>query len=246
MQYYVVNTKIENEFILEKTDEFHLKNVMRAKINTRIYCIYKSKHYLCEVIQIEPNLKIKIINFVNTNNENDFQINLVVGMIKKPKWEILLQKATELGVNRIIPAYFQNTMIKLDKSDIAKKIIRWNSICKEATEQSRRNTIPQITDILYDINDLKKYQSSFNIVCYEKSVNFIKNVIDNKLNTPIKSVTIVIGSEGGFSLNEIEIMKNLGFSDTMLTKQVLRTETAVIYTLSIINFLFRRYENDKF
>ncbi len=238
MQSYIVNKKNNNNFYLNTSDEFHLKKVMRAKIDTKIICVYKSKHYLTKITSLDP-LNITILKLLKTNNENNYQINLIIGLVKKTKWDFILQKATELGINKIIPFKFENTIIKINDVQFLNKKNRWDKICKEAAEQSKRNIIPTINNkIETKIENLTKFMSNVNFVCYEKSNNNLNEFIKmNFNNKKINSITIVIGSEGGFTKSEIDKFYNIKFNDIKICKQILRSETAVISMLSIMNYV---------
>ena len=107
-----------------------------------------------------------------------------------------------------------------------KKINRLRKIVKEAAEQSHRNIIPEVTNFI-TINDLEKYKSKNNYICYE-SEKTLKNINCDE------SITYIIGPEGGFDDNEYNVIKNKGFESISLGKTILRAETAAIFMTSII------------
>ena len=129
------------------------------------------------------------------------------------------------------------SIIKVDKND-SKKVIRWQKIVKEASEQSKRCDIPKINGIM-DLNDLVKYDSKYKFICSvnEKSKT-IKSILSN-INIS-DTILFVIGPEGGFDKKEEEFLMNNGFVPITFGNNVLRTETASSFILSVINYEFMR------
>ena len=153
----------------------------------------------------------------------DINITALISTIKQDKFEIILQKLTELGVKKIVPvktAYSQDLFLN------DKKIIRFKKIIQEAAEQSHRNTIPELCPLI-NIKEVDKYNSELNLVSYEKETN-------SNVNLKANSITFIIGPEGGFKEEEIELLINKGYKAISLGKRILRAETAAIDTASII------------
>jgi 16S rRNA (uracil1498-N3)-methyltransferase len=146
--------------------------------------------------------------------------------------DLILQKATELGVSTIIPVITERSIVKVDgKED--KKIERWTKICKEASEQSKRLSIPNISSVIklkdLDTDGLKMICSTF-----EKENTFQKFLQNN---TMYDKITIVVGPEGGLSLNEEKLLISKGFNPVSLGSLIMRVETVPLYILSVLNFI---------
>ena len=167
--------------------------------------------------------KANIIKKLDENNELDINITALISTIKQDKFEIMLQKLTELGVKRIVPV---KTVYSQDLFLNDKKIIRFKKIIQEAAEQSHRNIIPELCSLI-DIKEIDKYNSELNIVPYENETNV-------NINLKANSITFIIGPEGGFKEEEIELLINKGYKTMSLGKRILRAETAAIATASII------------
>lgn len=231
MQRYFAKDKVNNKIILLDSDIHHIKKVMRMNINDNIEVIYDKKLYLCK---ITDNYEIEIINEIEENNELDIDVTIAIGMVKEQKFDLILQKLTELGVKEIIPLVMERSIIKLDKSKIDKKVERWNSICKEASEQSKRNIIPKVS-LPMTLNELVKLNYDKKLVCSVKQKdNFINKYLQFK-DEYVKMI-IVIGPEGGVSDKEEEFLNNNDFISVSLGSRVLRVETAAIYVASVINY----------
>ena len=234
MQRYFAQTKNEDEFTLYEQDCHHIKNVMRCKINDNIEVVYENIVYICRIDNLEP-LKLSIINQINENNELDIDLTVAVPLVNEQKFDLIIQKLTELGVSTIIPVETTRSIIKIDNKKVAKKMTRWQLICKEASEQSKRTKIPKVMDII-PLKDLKKTPYDIKLLC---SLNKLSKPIDTYLNNEISSIIFAIGPEGGFTENEEEYLMTIGFKPITLGKRVMRVETAAIYVASIINYIYK-------
>lgn len=237
MQRYFARDKLDNYIILDKSDIHHIKNVMRMSNNDEIECVYDGILYICKIENIKEE-KFLIVNRLDDNNELDIDVTVAVSLVKEQKMDLILQKLTELGVKRIIPVSMERSIVKLDRDKFEKKRIRWLTICKEASEQSKRNFIPEITDIK-TVKELNNINCDIKLVCSVKEKN---NLLNNYLQKIDKCATIifVIGSEGGITDKEEELLNSYGYTSISLGKSVLRVETAAIYAASVMNFCSMR------
>ena len=237
MQRYFVKEKIDNKFILEQSDIHHIKNVMRNKNNDKIEVVYDKKTFICNIDNIN-DCSLSIIEELEENNELDIELVVVCSLVKEQKMDLILQKLTELGVSKIIPLKTERSIVKIDEKRESKKLIRWQAICKEASEQAKRNNVPIVTDI-YTLKDLIKEDSDIKLLCsVNEKNNFINNYLQNYENCA--KMIVVIGPEGGFSDKEEEFLVSNGYDRVSLGNRVLRVETATIYVASIINFCSMR------
>lgn len=234
MQRYFTEKLDNNTFILNKDDTYHIKKVMRMNLGDKIEVIYNKELYIAEITNYDDLTKAKIIDKLDEYNELSNQIILVQSLVKEQKMDYILQKNTELGVSTFIPYQADRSIVKIKDND-TKKIDRWSKIVKEASEQSKRNIIPDVTNVM-NINDLIKIKADIKILCSvnEKSVS-IKNVIENVDKN--SKILVVIGPEGGFSDNEEAKLMENGFVCVSLGSSVLRTETASVFVLSCIRYI---------
>ena len=231
LQRYFSKQKIDNTFILNNDDYYHIKTVMRMTNNDNIEVVYEEIPYLCELTNIENDIKIKIVKELDVIKDKMPYVTILIPILKEQKMDYILQKATELGVNEIIPVIMERSIVKVNEKEL-KKLERWNRIVKEASEQSHRNTIPKI-DKIEKINTLKL--NGLNLVCstIEKQ-NTIKKVFKNNYNCD--KINMLIGPEGGISPKEEEILINNGFIPVSLGNRIMRVETVPLYLMSIINY----------
>ena len=231
MQRYFAKDKINNKIILLDSDMYHITKVMRMNIGDEIEVIYDKKLYLCKIIN---NYEIETVKEVEEDNELNIDITIAIGMVKEQKFDLILQKLTELGVKEIIPLAMERSIIKLDSSKINKKLDRWNMICKEASEQSKRNIIPKVKEPMI-LKELVSLDYDTKLIC---SVKQKENFINYYLQQEEKcaKMLVVIGPEGGISDKEEQFLNDNNFISVSLGNRVLRVETAAIYVASVINY----------
>ena len=233
MQRYFVKEKNNEKFILEDTDVHHIKKVMRCKINDKIEIVYNKKVYLCNIDDIET-LELSVIKWYEEDRNSNVDLTVAVSLVQEQKFDLILQKLTELGVNKIIPVKTERSIIKIDASKEEKKKTRWQTICKEASEQSHRVTIPEITNIM-TMKQLLTHKKQLNLIC---SLNENTKTLSHYLTNDIKEILFIIGPEGGFTKQEETFLIENEFKSTSLGKRVLRVETAAIYVASIVNYKY--------
>lgn len=236
MQRYFAKEIISDNVILEDSDIHHIKTVMRMKENDKIEVVYNKKMYICSIMNIN-DLSLKIDSVSEDYNELSKEIIVAIGLVKEQKMDLILQKLTELGVTKIIPVSMERSIVKLDSKRCEKKLTRWNMICKEASEQSKRNVVPEVCDVI-NFKDLVKLEADLKLVC---SVSEKENMIYDYIEKDnYNSVLLVIGPEGGISSNEEEYLKNNNFELVSFGNLVLRVETACIYIASVLNYIINK------
>lgn len=229
MQRYF-SKKEENGYLyLNDNDLYHIKKVMRMNDNDKIEIVYNSELYLCSL----QNDKGKIIKKEEIDLINKPNITLVIPLLKEQKMDLILQKSTELGVDTIIPTIMSRSIVKIDENKETKKQERWQKICKEASEQSKRLDIPVVTKIC-KFEDLKSLEG-VKLTCstFEKSQN-LKNYLKNLKN--YDRIILVIGPEGGLSKEEEKYLKEIGFTSISLGNRIMRVETVPLFLLSVFNY----------
>lgn len=230
-QYFAVNKK-DNELILNKTDENHIKNVMRFKPKDEVIVVYNNTMYDCE---FTDNLLIaKIKNIIKEKNNNR-KITAYIPILQEEKMSFIIEKGTEMGITDFIPIQFLRCKYRLKSETEDKKLIRWSRIAKEAAEQSRQIQIPiihrvQTVDTINPLNGV-------NILCSldKNNVKPLKQILN--INNVCDTINLLFGPEGGITEEEENKLVEKGFIKTSLGNMVLRTETVIIYLMSIINYL---------
>lgn len=225
---------VDKDLNISDKDKHHIINVMRMKLNDKIEIVYNEKVYMCEINDIsKKDVSYSVKDIIDANNELPLKVTIAVSLVNEKKLDFILQKCTELGVYDFILVNSDRSKIKIDGKE-KKKIERWNTITKEAAEQSHRNIKPIVRDIM-SINDLLKLDYDLKLICSTKeNEKTIKNVLQNSTNCD--RIIIVVGPEGGLTVSEEEKLEKNGFIPVTLGNLILRTETVPIYIMSLVNY----------
>lgn len=224
------NNRAGDVFLITGSDYNHIKNVLRMRVGDNILVSDSKTSHLCELESIDADTAVaKIIeeNYQNTGLPID--IYLFQGLPKGDKMELIIQKAVELGVAGIIPVEMKHCVTKLDDKKKKSKQVRWQAIAESAAKQSKRNCVPTVFEVMSYKQALKKAEElDLLMVPYENKDGMAatKTALDDMLK--LKSVGIIIGPEGGFEENEINLAAEAGGRMISLGKRILRTETAAV------------------
>lgn len=233
MQRYFSQRRQASYFELPDDDIYHIKTVMRMKSGDQIEVVYQEQVYL-SCIEIVNNIyKIRQIEKLEQGVQHIPEIILCIPLLKEAKMDFVIQKATELGVGRIIPLKTVRSIVKLDQTREQKKLMRWQKIAKEASEQAKRITIPVIEPV-QTLSDLEKI-SALKLVCSTVAMeNNLSNLL--QMHRTCDRILVVIGPEGGLSSEEEEQLVAMNFHQVRLGNNIMRVETVPIFFLSVINY----------
>ena len=145
--------------------------------------------------------------------------------------DFLIQKAVELGVNRIVPLQTERCVVRLKGEKIAKRIEHWQKIANHACAQSGRAVVVEV-DTQKTLSELLSVKVSNGFVLHHQATNTLSNI------KPTSKATILIGPEGGLSEQEIELANGAGFQSVLLGKRILRTETASLAAIANMQLLW--------
>lgn len=226
----IAGTDIE----LEKTASHHLTRVLRLKDKDKVTLFNGNGHeYPSSLFLQGKKVFAHIDEEIKKDRESTLCITLLQGISKGDRMDMCMQKAVELGVNKIIPVICQRTVVNLKAEREDKKLRHWQNIIINACEQSGRNIIPQLSSIgpLKDIlptalGGLKltlNPEANKNFAAYKPSTN---------------EVTLLIGPEGGLTQDEIKLSLQHQFNSVLLGKRILRTETAAIAAIAALQTLW--------
>ncbi len=214
---------------LDKKQSHYIFKVMRIKENENFNIFNGFGEWLAKVIKISKGIvEFKIIKQLRAK-ENSKEIWLAFSPIKSNYFNFMIQKATELGVTKLIPLIFERTVVrKINKERLSKIVI-------EAGEQSNRINIPEIESLIKFEKFLIEYKEKINLIFTDLNSNQKKLDLSQLLKKPL---CIIVGPEGDFSESERQKILNFkGVQSLKLSENILRSETAVISALSVINFI---------
>lgn len=226
--------------VISGSDAHHIKDVLRLGIGDAISVSTGDEwEYICEISTVaKDEVSAIIVDTSKPGKELPSKITLYQCLPKKDKFELIIQKAVELGAYRIVPVMSARVIVHLDKKKEAARVERWNAVAKAAAKQSGRMFIPEVGNVLSFVEMLQDAKDTdVRIIPYEKSegMDRTRELIGGI--KPGQSVAIVIGPEGGFEEAEIQKAKSEGFEPISLGKRILRTETAGMSLLSVLGFV---------
>lgn len=233
MQRYFAKEKKGDIFILQDDDIYHIRTVMRMQTKDLVEIVWNENVYICRIEKSNKEIQIKMTNECKIDIVKEIPVHLILPLVKEQKMDLILQKTTELGISSISWYNAERSIVKLDQNQMLKKIERWQKIVKEASEQSKRQTIPILLG-LKTMDELQSLEGKKYICSTEEKQNSMKKVL--KKNPNCDKMNIVIGPEGGLSNKEEEQFKKIGFEPITLGMHILRVETVPIYLLSVINY----------
>ena len=237
MQRYFASIDKDYFVRLNKDDEHHILHVMRMRKGDEIEVVDNQKLFLCRIDETNP-LTISMVHEIASDVEISEDVTLLFALTKGDKIDLVLQKATELGVKKVALIQSERTVVKYEAKDLEKKSARFVKIMKEASEQSHRLIVPEFLGV-FNLKALPPEAfSDINFVAYEKDASKVEESFHGLEKG--KSVSILIGPEGGFSEQEIDSLTKQGFIRTSLGKRILRAETAAIYALSVLGYLLEK------
>ncbi len=230
------NSKLDS-VRLEADEARHLRDVLRLKAGDEVYVFDGAgKEFHCRVEDSRRDIaQLKVISEVDpAKPESPLQLTLAVALLKGEKFDLVVQKATELGVTRLVPVVTKLADIRLrDSSDAAKRVTRWQRIALEAAKQSGRALVPKITgpvsfeSFIQDAANRELNRLMFSEREGQSIIEALKGTEGKVPANPI-SLAALIGSEGGWTNEELEAARQAGWTIVTLGGRTLRAETAAI------------------
>lgn len=215
----------------------HATKVMRlsAGDTLSLFC-GDGADYTCELTNVQKNAVVaKVKSKQILEHESPLDVTLLLGISAGDRMDIAIQKAVELGVNKIIPLKTERSVVKLDEDKAKKRVAHWQNIAIAACEQSGRAFVPEIeTPIALSVLFTRSVDKHTLRITLDPLAD--KRLAD--LAKPTGKIQLLIGAEGGLTANEIELASEYGFTGVHLGKRILRTETAPLAAIAAMQTLW--------
>ena len=223
--------------VLEDNASHHIKTVLRLKTGTKLFLFNGDGNQYQAVIKTieKKSVTAHILEQQTVNNESPLSIHLGIALSKGDRMDLVMQKATELGVTEITPLISERTEVKLKTDRLEKKLNHWRQILISACEQCGRNQLPQ----LHTLHTIDNWATTLN--------TDRKFVLHHRASTrldaaqAVTSAALLIGPEGGLSEREIKQAQSDGFDALCLGPRVLRTETAPLAAIPVLQYCWGDY-----
>ncbi|SJZ96464.1 16S rRNA (uracil(1498)-N(3))-methyltransferase [Selenihalanaerobacter shriftii] len=239
MHHFFVKPENINEDRVKITgsDVRHITRSLRLDVGDKISVADGiGKKYVVKIIDTQEDLVLgEIQKEFQVEVEPEIEVTLLQGLPKSKKMDLIVQKCTELGMDKIIPMETRRTVVKLKPSKAKRRQKRWQKIAKEAAKQSGRAKIPTVEDLI-DFADLELIINNYDLILLpwedEESIG-LKKILKSSAEHNNR-ILIIIGPEGGFDSEEVMEAKELGAKSVTLGPRILRTETAGLAALSMV------------
>lgn len=235
MQKLFVDFVPQGTVALNEEQSRHIAKSLRMRVGDMLTLnCGDGNDYGCIIDKIDSTTVTLSVCYQQPNNsEPSVKVTLYQGVPKGDKMEDIIQKCTELGISCVVPVLTHRSVSRPDEKSARKKQLRYQKIALEASQQSGRGIVPEIKPMTTLPQAIKDDHSQLKIVFYEGGGEPIKSLITDD----VKSVSIYIGSEGGFEKEEVEQIKSNGGVAATLGKRILRTQTAPVAALTAIMLL---------
>ncbi|KIL46048.1 16S rRNA methyltransferase [Jeotgalibacillus campisalis] len=221
-----------------------MTNVMRMQPGSMFIAVFKNKTAAeCTIVELDKtDVLCAVSSFLQQSPELPVDVTIAHGLPKGDKFELVIQKSTELGAHSFIPFKASRSIVKWDEKKGSKKVERWNKISKEAAEQSHRLHLPEVHQPV-SFKELIKGAESFDtiIVAYEEQAKQgnVSSFSDALAAASCgQSILVVVGPEGGLSEQEVTQLVENGAVACGFGPRILRSETAPLYALAAISYQF--------
>ena len=214
---------------LDKNVSSHISRVLRLKEQDEIQLFNGDGfNYQARIMASGRKVAVKILTSTVANNESPLNIHLGQAISRGERMDFTLQKAVELGTHKITPLISDKIKFRLNDKRIEQKMKHWQKVIESACEQSGRTVIPEINPPM-NVFQWVKQESSPGLIFTPDATMRLKDVITTS------NIRLLIGPEGGFSDNEVkQVLENPDFSAINLGPRILRTETAALAAISIL------------
>ncbi len=222
--------------ILSEDATNHIGRVLRMREGQELILFDGTNHIYNAVLTevSKKKISVDILSETFDNRESNLPIHLGQVISRGDKMEFTIQKSVELGVNIITPLWSERCGVKLDNTRQDRKLQQWQKIAIAACEQCGRNMVPEIRPIMKLTDWCLEQDEMLKLNLHPRAKYTIKQLP----NIPDAGVRLLIGSEGGLSKDEILMTEQQGFTEVLLGKRVLRTETASLATITALQVCF--------
>lgn len=223
----------DSSILLDAEESHHLSRVLRLLPGATVFVFDGNGiEYECEVTRVHKDAaELNVIARLSNEVESPLQLTLGQALIKGDKFDWVVQKATELGVTRIVPLITEHSEFrKAENRDT--RLQRWRRIALEATKQCGRRKLIELAEVQEFVNFC---MAEANHACFIFSERSGKRLAEN---ASTNAVSLAIGPEGGWSEDELNLAESHGFLSVHLGNRILRTETAAVSAITLTQYLF--------
>ncbi len=233
--YTSANLTVGTDINLDEGAARHLTSVLRMTAGQAITLFNgQGGEYSAQLTQAKKGrASASISAFIDTDRESPLSLHLAIGISRGERMDWIVQKATELGISAITPLFTSRCEVKLSGERLEKRLKHWQQVAISACEQSQRNTIPVINPAINLDQWLQSCESNLKLVLHHRTQQRLAEMTNSN-----NQIALLVGPEGGLSDTEIEQALEASYQALAIGPRVLRTETAPLAAISIIQSLW--------
>ncbi len=231
---------------LRDADFHHIRDVLRMKVGDELtVCDGARVDLQCRIAHFWPDsVELIVLDRSANQTEPGYFVTLFQGLPKGDKMELIIQKAVELGVSRIVPVICRRSVARVDERDTARKVERWNRIAAEAAKQCGRGRVPEVAAPLsFAAAALAAGQATIRLIPWEgERTCGLREELEQATHVGANpTISVMIGPEGGFDADEITAALAADIRPVTLGRRILRTETAGLTVLAMLIYRFNEF-----
>ena len=233
MQQYFANVPLAagKPYFFTKEQAHHASDVVRLHEET-VRLVYEGKAWFARTARVDGKFAAIVEKEDPQIHECACEMTLCMALIRREKFELVLQKASEIGFSRVVPFVSSRCVVR-EKQDKKERVAaRWQTILLEGAQQCKRNIVPELAETI-PFDHLDRVQAELKAAAYENAYSTSARL--SHLYHGQKSAAVVIGPEGGFSPDEVQWLVDHGYQAVTLGSRILRAETAAIYAGSVLS-----------
>lgn len=233
---FIPPEEIRGRIGLKPRDVRYLVRVLRLEEGDEVVVFDgRGQRYRCRLLEEGGRWSLEVSEELPPEPEPPLRVVLGQGLLKGEKMKWVIQKSTELGVWRIVPLITARSIPIYEEGEVGLKVMRWRRIAEEASKQSNRASVPHIEGPVA-LEEFAQQAPGLKVALWEGATTPLREVLPR--GEPPKEISVVIGPEGGLSEPEAVMLEQEGFSLCSLGPRVLRSETATLAALALLQHLF--------
>jgi len=234
---FFLSTRTGASGVIADKEAHHLIAVHRHSLGDVIEVAHLGQVFRAEIVAADTRAVTVRLTEQLVSPEAKLKVTLLQGFPKGDKIELIIQKAVELGVARVVPMACSRSVANVPAGKVAARVERWQTIAAEAAKQSGRAVVPEISQPVEFTGAIGEVQASLKLVAYEVAGSGLKEVLRRAGESQsLDSIACLVGPEGGLSRDEVEAAEAAGFVPVTLGPRILRTETAALTLVSAVMY----------
>lgn len=239
---------VGDEVALNPTDSYHLSRVLRRKPGAQIELVSANRVFAAEILAVGEPVRVRLLEELAAYSESPLELILLQGLAKGERMELVLQKAVELGAVKIVPVACERSVVRIAGDKAAAKQARWQKIADAAAKQCGRTRLVEVAPPMSLAEALAGLPEGCRIIMPWEEADGVEvgcslrqalsKTDGNAAKSAPKAAALIIGPEGGLSVQEAELAQAHGARLATLGRRILRTETAAIAAMSIIMYVW--------